>query len=193
MFLTLLNRIKEFLDGFSLPVDDILIGLLTGLVSSLVVTYYYRFRDNKRDARLFLRHWINYISDISYQLVAIDFAASQARDMTYDYDIYFEKILSLYRSKPIYEQRYRIIPEVKLFYSEYKAISDRLHARLNDYNRCKNVLSVYSRDHLSMDKEERENNIRREQANRYRTVRSLLPINVDLLSLRRKLTHTDDD
>lgn len=185
------DRLTRLLTEHPELYNSVTTGLVTGLISSFAITYYYRHKDNKRDAMIFCRNWVNNISDISHLLVAIDFAADQAKDKTIDYDSYFEKLLSIYRSRPLYEERYNVLPEVKKNYSEYKLICNQLEAKLNEYNRSMNVLLAYKGDRLGMEEEERANRIRLEQQKRYSTVVSLISINVDLLLLKRNISEKE--
>ena len=164
-------------------VENVLIGLAAGLISSLATTCYYRYKDNIRDSKLFQRNLINTVHELGYQLMALHLASAQVSDYAADFDPYYEKIRSIYKSRPILEKRFYSLPSNRKLFNDYKTICGKLHTLLNEYYRCMTVLSVYNREHLSFTQEELESRIRLENNKRYSTVLQLSLLSVDFLSL----------
>lgn len=120
---------------------DILIGLCTGVVSgwlsSVLVTKFYRKKDNERDKDNFIRDLKRHIISIYRILRAIELSSNDEEKI--------EQIENLRREllyAPSYENRFLISKDEEKMISEYKKNLKNIKDEISEYSRCKNVISI---------------------------------------------------
>lgn len=173
-----ISRVFEFFNNLSFhckivssssqfqTLSNITIGILTGLISSLLVTRYYRKRDEFKEAQIYYRELTKTVEELAYQLTALHLEVSQSSAISVDFDQRYETIRRIYRSRPFFDRSKNILPAVRKYYPEFNRLCERLKVHLNSYYRAMTVLSVYEREHLDLPPAELEVRITNEQNKR---------------------------
>lgn len=131
-----------------------IIGIVTGIISSLIVTIYYRKKDNARDKIMFIRQLIRHLSQMTYQLNELFQHTDPRSSSAESLDTIVESILATHRSRPVSESRFRFTSIEKEYIEKYTSLSSTIGKELNEYNRIKNVLVALEHDKRDTDAQE---------------------------------------
>lgn len=140
-------------------INNIIVGLLTGLVSSIIVSYYYKRKEIKKDSEIYFNNLSKHIRELVYQLHAFRMEYNRASYTESDFDQAYERIRALKGMAPFYSRSFDMLPSVHKFYPRYKELSRKLDEHLNEYYQCILVLSVYSRNYSNISPEEKERSV----------------------------------
>ncbi len=120
---------------------DIVIGLITGAVSGwltgVLVTRYYRKKDNERDKEKYVQDLKRHIVSIYRILREIEISSEDERKIEQVENLRRELLYS-----PRYEKRYSLSEQEDKVLKEYNKNLKNLKDELSEYSRCKNVISI---------------------------------------------------
>lgn len=166
---------------------SIIVGLLTGIISSYAVSRHYWRKAIKRDARAYLKSLNAYLRELNRVLLAFHFTYNQSDKKNTNYDEHIGKIQQVYDAKPDFDKLYLILPEVRFVYPKFDNCSKRLSKLLSSYESRKHVLSILNNENVDYTSEELELRINQAIAQQRNAVLNLSYIHVSFFELQNEI------